>query len=48
MSSGQKILSRKSGCQPDSAGGQLARGATDTLAVGRDNQAGYLPKEEAK
>ena len=48
MSNRQKIRSRKSGCQPDSARGQLARGSTGKLPVGRGSQAGYLPKKEAK
>ena len=48
MSNRQKIRNRKSGCQPDSARGQLARRSTGKLPVGRDSQAGYLPKKEAK
>jgi hypothetical protein len=48
MNNRQKIRSRKSGCQPESARGQLARGSTGKLPVGRDSQAGYLPKKEAK
>jgi hypothetical protein len=44
----QSIRSRKSGCQPDSARGQLARRSTSKLPVGRDSQAGCLPKKEAK